>query len=125
MTYPENGHFPTLPILLPTDPSSYLLSDSRSTLLEYSSRFKKSNFKRTLDEKLDALNAEHAVPSVSKKGKLKDRRKAGSKKRDLSGRANGTIDPYYGCYLFDEMTDYAVNFSFPWSEYNLFVLYYH
>ena len=36
-------------------------------------------------------------------------------KRDLTGRANGTIDPFYGCSLMDEVYDYALNFSFPWS----------
>ena len=36
--------------------------------------------------------------------------------RDLTGRANGTIDPYYGCYLSLEIQDYALNFSMPWSE---------
>lgn len=36
-------------------------------------------------------------------------------KRDLSGRANGTIDPWYECDLYDEMIDYALNFSLPWS----------
>lgn len=41
-------------------------------------------------------------------------------KRDLSGRANGTIDPFYKCDLFDEMVDYALNFSLPWSELALF-----
>ena len=35
-------------------------------------------------------------------------------KRSLAGRANGTIDAWYGCNLFDEMIDYAVNFTFPW-----------
>ena len=36
--------------------------------------------------------------------------------RDLSGRANGTIDPWYGCFLVPELQDYALNFSLPWSE---------
>lgn len=36
-------------------------------------------------------------------------------KRDLAGRANGTIDTWYLCDLFDEMIDYAVNFSLPWK----------
>ena len=36
-------------------------------------------------------------------------------RRDLSGRANGTIDPWYGCFIYDEMIDYAFNFSQPWS----------
>lgn len=36
-------------------------------------------------------------------------------KRDLTGRANGTIDPWYLCDLLDEVVDYALNFSVPWS----------
>ena len=36
--------------------------------------------------------------------------------RDLSGRPNGTIDPYYGCYLTEEAIDYALNYSAPWSK---------
>lgn len=38
------------------------------------------------------------------------------RRRDLSGRANGTIDPFYGCFLSEEMEDYALNFTIPWSE---------
>ena len=37
-------------------------------------------------------------------------------KRDISGRPNGTLDPFYGCFLWEEMTDYAANFTFPWSK---------
>lgn len=40
-------------------------------------------------------------------------------KRDLSGRANGTIDPWYGCDLFDYVVDYALNFTYPWSNTSL------
>ncbi|KIL69347.1 hypothetical protein M378DRAFT_98802 [Amanita muscaria Koide BX008] len=36
-------------------------------------------------------------------------------KRNLAGRANGTIDPWYGCVLLDEYLDYAINFTFPWD----------
>ncbi|EIN09574.1 alpha/beta-hydrolase [Punctularia strigosozonata HHB-11173 SS5] len=36
--------------------------------------------------------------------------------RDLTGRPNGTIDPWYGCFLWDMLTDYAVNFTFPWTD---------
>ena len=36
-------------------------------------------------------------------------------RRDLSMRANGTIDTWYGCLIYDEMIDYALNFSAPWS----------
>ncbi|GJJ10286.1 hypothetical protein Clacol_004512 [Clathrus columnatus] len=40
-------------------------------------------------------------------------------KRDLSGRANGTIDPQYECSLFTEVLDYALNFSQPWVHHDL------
>lgn len=38
-------------------------------------------------------------------------------KRGLSGRANGTIDPWYQCDLYTEMIEYALNFTFPWCTY--------
>ena len=43
-------------------------------------------------------------------------------KRDLTNRANGTLDPWYGCDLFGEMWDYAFNFTYPsgWSMHQLF-----
>ncbi|KAI0744837.1 hypothetical protein C8Q76DRAFT_789312 [Earliella scabrosa] len=37
-------------------------------------------------------------------------------KHNLSGRANGTIDSSYGCFLRDELIDYAVNLTFPWAN---------
>ena len=37
-------------------------------------------------------------------------------KRDLSTRPNGTIDPWYGCDLLDFVIDYALNFTYPWSN---------
>ena len=37
-------------------------------------------------------------------------------KRDLSNRPNGTIDPWYGCDLFDFVIDYALNFTYPWTN---------
>ncbi|PSR78208.1 hypothetical protein PHLCEN_2v7540 [Hermanssonia centrifuga] len=44
-------------------------------------------------------------------------RKRDTWKRDLSGRSNSSIDPWYGCFVWDEMVDYAVNFTYPWSTY--------
>ena len=37
-------------------------------------------------------------------------------KRDLSTRPNGTIDPWYGCDLFDFVIDYALNYTYPWTN---------
>ncbi|KAJ7210524.1 alpha beta-hydrolase [Mycena pura] len=39
----------------------------------------------------------------------------GTRKRDLSLRANGTLDPWYGCALLPEFIDYALNYSAPWN----------
>jgi carboxypeptidase D len=36
-------------------------------------------------------------------------------KRSVAGRPNNTLDPFYGCFLFEEMWDYAANFSAPWA----------
>lgn len=64
-------------------------------------------------------------PAMSKRSTLSERelqqresrRKEWIKeKRDLTGRANGSIDPFYGCFLGSEIQDYALNFSFPWSK---------
>jgi hypothetical protein len=44
------------------------------------------------------------------------RRKKVVSKSGLAGRANGTIDPWYGCALYDEMIDYAFNFTSPWCK---------
>ena len=41
--------------------------------------------------------------------------KRGLSSRDLTGRPNGTIDPFYGCDLLGEAALYALNFSIPWS----------
>jgi len=44
-----------------------------------------------------------------------EKRQVSTASSPLAGRANGTIDPWYGCYLLEEMWDFAKNFSLPWS----------
>ncbi|KAJ7686175.1 alpha/beta-hydrolase [Mycena rosella] len=106
LTYPQNGHFPTLNLTRPTSNSA--LSESLLNPTE--------DRARTLRESVSVRFAE-----------VQDRdafvREIGHRstehqqwKRDLSGRANGTIDPFYGCFLLDELVDYAVNFTFPWTN---------
>jgi hypothetical protein len=65
----------------------------------------------------------HAHPSsaLTKRDRLEKRDEW---KRDLRGRANGTIDPTYGCDLYTEMIDYAINYTFPWCEYHPICLHY-
>lgn len=98
LTYPQGGHFPTLNLTLPSErPLSALASASTQ------SRYTKQTF----------LAEAEARPAKRAGIKAPNQRK-----RDLSGRANGTIDGWYGCYLYDEMLDYAINYTFPWSAFS-------
>lgn len=48
--------------------------------------------------------------------------KASSKRHDsnfnefVSGQPSTGINSWYGCDLYDEMIDYALNFTFPWCK---------
>ena len=66
----------------------------------------------------EKFTAIHGNPDLTKRSEFHERREEQRQqwKRDLSGRANGTIDPFYGCFLLDELIDYAVNFTFPWCK---------
>ena len=103
LTYPQNGHFPTLD---PPFPNFDGVSKSRASV------YKKALIKQALvadTQKRSAGIFERAVDETRLA-------KRDAWKRDLAGRANGTIDPFYKCDLLDEMYDYAVNFSLPWSK---------
>ncbi|RDX43821.1 alpha/beta-hydrolase [Lentinus brumalis] len=109
LTYPQNGHFPTLNLVQPTEDSA----QSQSLLNPTENRAK--SLHATVAEKFTAV---HGKPDLTKRFEFHERREEQRQqwKRDLSGRANGTIDPFYGCFLLDELIDYAVNFTFPWSN---------
>ncbi|KAJ7831716.1 alpha/beta-hydrolase [Mycena olivaceomarginata] len=109
LTYPQNGHFPTLNLIRPTQH----LALSQSLLEPTEDRA------RTLQKTASARFTElHGRDALFKRSDFHERREAEHQqwKRDLSGRANGTIDPFYGCSLLDELIDYAVNFTFPWTN---------
>lgn len=104
LTYPQNGHFPTLTFVEPSNNEEPFRSLSR-----FNSRTRHET----------RLRAREVLRNAKRSAKIEQRDSvaaAAAKKRDLSGRANGTIDPWYGCDIYDEMIDYAVNFSAPWSE---------
>ena len=102
LTYPQHGHFPTLN---PQEPTAFG-SDQRS--------LKKTLVKEAL--KADNHMARASIKARSLEPGSERFQKREQWKRDLTGRANGTIDPWYGCDLYDEMIDYALNFSLPWSR---------
>ncbi|KAK7691074.1 hypothetical protein QCA50_006177 [Cerrena zonata] len=102
LTYPQTGgHFPTLNLVRPTQQSAF------TAYLE-EPRFERKSFRQRVAEQYYSNMADDTSESRNEK--------RDAWKRDLSGRANGTIDPFYGCFLFDEMVDYASNFSFPWTN---------
>ncbi|KAJ3559619.1 hypothetical protein NM688_g231 [Phlebia brevispora] len=96
-TYPQVGHFPTFNPPLPLDDSSSTKTSKKAKL---NTLFRATNI--ATKRSVAALPHEQVM-------------KRDAWKRDLTGRPNGTIDPYYLCDLFDEVADYALNFSIPWK----------
>lgn len=104
LTYPQEGHFPSLN---PPFPEGFILASGTKAT-------KKAFFQQTLLR--DAQ--EHRSGSAKRGLDITEAqlRKREQWKRDLSGRAKGTLDPQYLCDIYDEMIDYALNFSIPWSK---------
>ncbi|KAF7795039.1 hypothetical protein EIP86_006183 [Pleurotus ostreatoroseus] len=99
LTYPQNGHFPTL-----NPPHLDDIFLKRETRVQ----------KKSLLKEVFRADAQMTRRGLHKRELPSVLEKRAEWKRDLSGRANGTIDPWYGCDLYDEVIDYALNFSFPW-----------
>ncbi|KAL0948433.1 hypothetical protein HGRIS_011011 [Hohenbuehelia grisea] len=116
LTYPQHGIIPTL---LNPFASSNASSDSGVTpLITNEDRLARWYEGESLTTTI-ARSFKRIYGSVLPLPKRElDRReeKRLAWKRDLTGRANGTIDPWYGCDLYSEMLDYALNFSFPWTQ---------
>ena len=109
LTYPQTGgYFPSFNLNFSSPGGAISRSSSAKSLKAIASYITEleapTNKKRSIEPRHVAITRE------------KQRRAWKKAKRDLSGRANGTIDPWYGCFLGDEVQDYALNFSLPWSE---------
>ncbi|KAF9269106.1 alpha/beta-hydrolase [Marasmius fiardii PR-910] len=109
LTYPQNGHFPTLPLIGPT---------SRDIPAQLQLQMAAKSFKMLLAEKIVERSQElKARSSRLMKREIENAKKVWiNSKRDLIGRVNGSIDPWYGCFLSNEFVDYALNFTYPWSS---------
>lgn len=100
LQYPQPKHFPTLNAPLP-------ISGSATFSGKYGTKLTK-----TLATELRKRESEGALLEHGERLRARN-----VWKRDLAGRANGTIDPWYQCDLYTEMIDYALNFTFPWCMY--------
>ncbi|KAJ6551857.1 Alpha/Beta hydrolase protein [Mycena capillaripes] len=105
LTYPQNGHFPTL-----RDPFE---RQGAPALFAAKNRLKSSA--ATLFNAVQAKGKSKLLPLNRREAVRREERRQ-EWKRNIAGRPNGTLDPFYGCFLFEEMWDYAGNFSAPWTE---------
>ena len=102
MSYPQDGHFPTL-----DPPDANGLSQRQLT-------HKKSLLKQALKTDVEitrrrlATREAHIVPEAQLERRAEW-------KRQLAARPPGTIDATYGCDLYDQLIDYALTSSLPWS----------
>ncbi|KAH9893408.1 alpha/beta-hydrolase [Cubamyces lactineus] len=127
LTYPQDGHFPDLQFIFPTDPNragfiglaKKKTFNTGLTRLAVTSKHAGTPSVRAVEE--HAKLARRAARIIAGPAGVEEVRahegRDGSRavKRDLSLRANGTIDPWYGCFLFDEMVEYALNYTWPWD----------
>ncbi|KAJ7035170.1 alpha/beta-hydrolase [Mycena alexandri] len=98
LTYPQNGLFPTLESvksLHSTDPLLNRARKSASTLLK-------------------VVQANNGAMPLNRREVVRREERRQEWKRSLAGRPSGTLDPLYGCRLFEELWDTAFNFSSPW-----------
>lgn len=105
LCYPQPEPFPTLKFIPGNNPLTPGTSSGK-----YKAKFTKQEFM------LEAQNR-FAAKLTKRDGTLSKRERIRARnawKRSLVGRPNGTLDPWYGCDLYDEMLDYAINFTFPW-----------
>lgn len=104
LTYPQNGTFPTLNAPIP----DYATASIGTRLRQGKTKLFQKALKEDAVERRSGLSKRDPAVEEARFAKREQW------KRDLIGRANGTIDPYYQCDLYSEMIDYALNFSLPW-----------
>ena len=94
-SYPEtNGPFPALSYPTPSDPFSPFGVNKGGLLLD--------NMRQAFSyEALDALE-KFEKRELSKRNIAREEKRQ-EWKRDLSGRANGTLDSWYACFLLTEL----------------------
>lgn len=110
LTYPQTGgHFPSINL----DPAAHTTLNKRGFVEEVAARHAE-----TLARRADH-HGEHSVRRAHHAEKNVVHHAERLRKRDIWKRAlsSDTINAQYGCDVWDEMVDYATNFTFPWSAF--------
>jgi carboxypeptidase D len=110
LTYPQNGILPSI-----VGPSS--LGSAPPIGGGMSKLQRNKMLKRTLEHVERAEEVQKREAGRHTKRNIQAQRQREVLKRNLTGRPNGTIDPFYKCDTVDELLDYALNFSEPWGEF--------
>ncbi|KAL0572767.1 hypothetical protein V5O48_009200 [Marasmius crinis-equi] len=111
LTYPQNGHFPTIQLQLPTARDIVFMASQKKSAKSF-----KTLLAAKVAERSEELKVRRGGSRLIRREIENAKREWLQSKRDLAGRPNGTIDPWYGCVILEEYMDYAVNFTYPWNE---------
>ncbi len=115
LSYPQTGGtFPTIHLAAGEDPETILKSQDESSFEHNDDLL---HGKTGAGSFVSEVSVQYALRIAKGESLLQDekRKKRDVWKANLSDRADGEIDPWYGCYIWQEMVDYAVNFTYPWT----------
>ncbi|PIL29080.1 hypothetical protein GSI_09128 [Ganoderma sinense ZZ0214-1] len=112
LTYPQTGG--TFPTLETTPGYRIALRDARRSKSDLSSH--RHHRRRSPLKKLPSSRGFRALVDRSNDDSHREAKRS-QWKRDLTELTDsGTLNPWYGCDIFDEMWDYAYNFTYPWKD---------
>lgn len=102
LTYPQTGgHFPSIRPARGANPNL----DSKSA----------SAGSQDFVSAIHSRYIERSVMGATLSLERREQQRAAWKREAATG-TNDTINPWYGCFLYDEIVDFALNFTFPWSK---------
>ncbi|TDL23044.1 alpha/beta-hydrolase [Rickenella mellea] len=114
LTYPQTGgKFASIFLPSAVDPNSPFFFTGPPQA-QAQSRTSLSLQKKTYAKYLNSAASTKVKRAVTKR-EIERERRHNEWKRSLALRPNGTLDTWYGCNLWEEMWDYAVNYTFPWT----------
>ena len=119
VTYPQTGgKFPTIRLNAGSNPA---LNGPQEDLVLLPAVAGKSSSPLTSSRFFAEVSARHAKRvAEGHHARPEERRRRHDiwKRNTAVSNINSTADLWYGCYLWNEMVDYALNFTYPWSTFH-------